>query len=39
MTVLADLLRRAARAEILTRFRRLGQDDVRAKSEATDLVT
>ncbi|WEA62158.1 inositol monophosphatase family protein [Rhizobium sp. BJ04] len=39
LTVLADLLRRAAKAEILPRFRRLGQDDVRAKSEATDLVT
>ncbi|TAX39563.1 inositol monophosphatase [Rhizobium leguminosarum] len=39
VTVLADLLRRAAKAEILPRFRRLGQDDVRAKSEATDLVT
>lgn len=39
VTVLADLPRRAAKAEILPRFRRLGQDDVRAKSEATDLVT
>jgi len=39
VTVLADLLRRAAKAEILPRFRRLGQDEVRAKSEATDLVT
>ncbi|MBY5350421.1 inositol monophosphatase family protein [Rhizobium leguminosarum] len=39
VTVLADLLRRAAKAEILPRFRRLGQDDVRAKSEPTDLVT
>ena len=39
VSVLADLLRRAAKAEILPRFRRLGQDDVRAKSEATDLVT
>ncbi|MBY3598531.1 inositol monophosphatase family protein [Rhizobium bangladeshense] len=39
VTVLADLLRRAAKAEILPRFRRLGRDDVRAKSEATDLVT
>ncbi|MGG7579909.1 inositol monophosphatase family protein [Rhizobium sp. Nf11,1] len=39
VTVLADLLRRAAKAEILPRFRRLGRDEVRAKSEATDLVT
>jgi fructose-1,6-bisphosphatase/inositol monophosphatase family enzyme len=39
VTVLADLLRRAAKAEILPRFRRLRQDEVRAKSEATDLVT
>jgi len=39
VTTLADLLRRAAKAEILPRFRRLGSDDVRAKSEATDLVT
>jgi len=39
VTVLADLLRRAAKTEILPRFRRLGQDEVRAKSEATDLVT
>ena len=37
--VLADLLRRAAQAEILPRFRRLGAADIRAKSEATDLVT
>lgn len=36
---LADLLRQAAKAEILPRFRRLGSDDVRAKTEATDLVT
>lgn len=39
ITTLADLLRRAAKAEILPRFRRLGSNDVRAKSEATDLVT
>ncbi|MBY3182576.1 inositol monophosphatase [Rhizobium laguerreae] len=39
VTVLADLLRRAAKAEILPRFRRLGQNDVRSKGEATDLVT
>ncbi|MEZ2127371.1 MULTISPECIES: inositol monophosphatase family protein [unclassified Sinorhizobium] len=36
---LADLLRHAAKAEILPRFRRLGSSDVRAKTEATDLVT
>ncbi|MGM4909838.1 inositol monophosphatase family protein [Rhizobium sp. 768_B6_N1_8] len=36
---LADLLRQAAKAEILPRFRRLGSSDVRAKTEATDLVT
>lgn len=36
---LADLLRHAAKAEILPRFRRLGSADVRAKTEATDLVT
>jgi fructose-1,6-bisphosphatase/inositol monophosphatase family enzyme len=36
---LADVLRQAAKAEILPRFRRLGSDDVRSKSEATDLVT
>lgn len=36
---LADLLRRAAKAEILPRFRRLGSADVRIKTEATDLVT
>ncbi|WP_436799566.1 inositol monophosphatase family protein [Rhizobium oryzicola] len=36
---LADVLRRAAKAEILPRFRRLNAGDIRAKSEATDLVT
>jgi fructose-1,6-bisphosphatase/inositol monophosphatase family enzyme len=36
---LAEVLRRAAKAEIVPRFRRLGADDVQAKSEATDLVT
>ncbi|TCL73546.1 inositol monophosphatase family protein [Rhizobium sp. BK251] len=36
---LADLLRRAAKAEILPRFRRLDVGDIRSKSEATDLVT
>ena len=39
VTALADLLRRAAKVEILPRFRRLGRHEVRAKSEATDLVT
>ncbi|MDL2405701.1 inositol monophosphatase family protein [Rhizobium calliandrae] len=39
VTILADLLRRAAQTEILPRFRRLGSNDVRAKTEATDLVT
>jgi fructose-1,6-bisphosphatase/inositol monophosphatase family enzyme len=39
ITVLADLLRRAAQTEILPRFRRLGSGDIRIKSEATDLVT
>lgn len=36
---LAEVLRRAAKAEIVPRFRRLGADDVHEKSEATDLVT
>lgn len=35
----ASLLREAARAEILPRFRRLSRDSVRAKSGALDLVT
>jgi len=39
VTTPAHVLRRAAQMEILPRFRRLGSDDVRAKSEATDLVT
>jgi fructose-1,6-bisphosphatase/inositol monophosphatase family enzyme len=39
ITKLADLLRLAAKTEILPRFRRLGGDDVRAKSEPSDLVT
>ncbi len=33
------LLRAAARAEIMPRFRRLGQDSIRAKSGPLDLVT
>jgi fructose-1,6-bisphosphatase/inositol monophosphatase family enzyme len=36
---LTQLLRAAARAEILPRFRRLEPDDVRTKSGPTDLVT
>ncbi|TNM64792.1 inositol monophosphatase family protein [Aliirhizobium smilacinae] len=36
---LADILRLAAKTEILPRFRRLGSGDVRAKSEPSDLVT
>lgn len=36
---LATLLREAAKAEILPRFRRLGEGDIRAKTEASDLVT
>jgi fructose-1,6-bisphosphatase/inositol monophosphatase family enzyme len=39
VTRLADILRLAAKAEILPRFRRLGIGDVRSKSEPTDLVT
>ena len=36
---LAALLREAARAEIMPRFRKLGEADVRIKTEASDLVT
>lgn len=36
---LAELLRDAAKAEILPRFRMLGEGDIRQKSEASDLVT
>ena len=36
---LAAMLREAARAEILPRFRRLGADDIRIKTSAIDLVT
>ncbi|WJR66688.1 inositol monophosphatase family protein [Neorhizobium sp. CSC1952] len=39
VTKLADLLRLAAKSEILPRFRRLADGDVRAKSEPVDLVT
>ncbi|MBO0902325.1 inositol monophosphatase family protein [Jiella sonneratiae] len=36
---LADLLREAARREILPRFRNLSEADIREKTSATDLVT
>lgn len=36
---LADILREAARAEIMPRFRNLSRDDIREKTSATDLVT
>ncbi|MDX8439677.1 inositol monophosphatase family protein [Mesorhizobium australafricanum] len=36
---LAELLAEAARAEIMPRFRRLGEGDVRQKTSAADLVT
>ncbi|SMF68532.1 fructose-1,6-bisphosphatase [Xaviernesmea oryzae] len=39
VTKFADLLRLAAKSEILPRFRRLADGDVRAKSEPVDLVT
>ncbi|MCO6186192.1 inositol monophosphatase [Rhizobium sp. L1K21] len=39
LEALCDLLRRAAKAEIMPRFRNLGEGQVRAKSEASDLVT
>ena len=39
ITRLANILRDAARAEVLPRFRRLDQGMVRQKSEAIDLVT
>jgi fructose-1,6-bisphosphatase/inositol monophosphatase family enzyme len=39
ITRLATILREAARAEIIPRFRRLDAGDVRIKSEAIDLVT
>lgn len=37
--ILAEILREAARREILPRFRRLGKDAIRQKTSATDLVT
>jgi fructose-1,6-bisphosphatase/inositol monophosphatase family enzyme len=36
---LATLMREAAKAEILPRFRKLAEGDIRIKSEASDLVT
>ena len=36
---LADLLRAAAKAEIMPRFRNLSDGDIREKTSATDLVT
>ncbi|RUU51356.1 inositol monophosphatase family protein, partial [Mesorhizobium sp. M2C.T.Ca.TU.002.02.1.1] len=36
---LAELLADAARTEIMPRFRRLGEGDVRQKTSAADLVT
>jgi fructose-1,6-bisphosphatase/inositol monophosphatase family enzyme len=39
LTVLVEVLRAAARAEILPRFRRLGAGDVRQKTGPLDLVT
>ena len=36
---LAALMRDAARAEIMPRFRALGEGDIRIKTEASDLVT
>ncbi|MFC7397377.1 inositol monophosphatase family protein [Chelatococcus sp. GCM10030263] len=36
---IAEALRVAAKLEILPRFRRLGESDVRSKADATDLVT
>ncbi|OLP59914.1 inositol monophosphatase [Xaviernesmea oryzae] len=39
IAALAALLQEAANAEILPRFRNLGAGDIRAKSEAIDLVT
>ena len=36
---IAEVLRAAAQAEIMPRFRRLGAGDIRTKSEPSDLVT
>lgn len=39
VAALDAILREAAQAEVMPRFRRLGEGDVRAKSSPTDLVT
>ncbi|MFB2551593.1 inositol monophosphatase family protein [Ensifer soli] len=39
VALLSSLLEEAARVEIMPRFRNLGTDDVRIKTEAIDLVT
>lgn len=39
VAALDAILREAAKAEVMPRFRRLGEGDVRAKSSPTDLVT
>lgn len=39
VTALADILRQAAKTEILPRFRRLDPSAIKTKSSATDLVT
>ena len=36
---IANLLRDAAQTEVMPRFRRLSKDDIRTKTEPTDLVT
>ena len=36
---LAALMREAALAEIMPRFRKLGEADIRIKTEASDLAT
>ena len=38
-TQIVNIVRRAARAEIMPRFRRLSDGDIRIKSNASDLVT
>jgi fructose-1,6-bisphosphatase/inositol monophosphatase family enzyme len=38
-TQIINIVRRAAKAEIMPRFRRLSDGDIRTKSSATDLVT
>lgn len=39
LEALCDLVKRAAKAEIMPRFRNLGEGQIRAKTEASDLVT